>query len=568
MNPTILKSTLLGLALSSFSQLSIADQTIYFGGDILTMKGRQPQYVEALVVENGKIKFVGNKEQAFAIKDSNSKYVDLKGKTLIPGMIDGHGHITQLADGYEQADLSPPPIGPVKSIPDIITEIKKLKTRLNLKDGDLLVGSGYDQDMLTEKRHPTAAELDAAFPNNPVILRHSSGHMLVANSLAFKEAGITSSTPDPEGGKFIRIGNSNQLEGLAQEIAMKAFLPMLMKPRPIEKEMALLKQAMNEYAKYGVTTANEALAMSPKMEVLEYAARNNQLFIDIVALPAFLIADQVIGTGRVKWGEYNNGLMYAGLKIALDGSPQGKTAFLSKPYLTEVPGCTDHCHGFANLSQEEINKFFELTYKNNVQLFAHCNGDASIDMMIKGHQYAQNLLNTQNIDRRTVIVHSQIMRPDQLNAYIKYKFFPTFFTNHTYYWGDAHLTNLGVNRASFISPMQSAYNKGLIFANHTDVPVTPINQMFLLWTSVNRISRDGKVVGQKERVSPYIGLQALTIGGAYEYREEGNKGTLEPGKIADLVILDNNPLKIDPMKIKEIQVLKTIKNGNEVYSLN
>ena len=550
------------------AQPAFAADAIYFGGDILTMKGHKPTYVEAQVVDNGKIQFVGKKDQAFALKDAKTKLIDLQGKTLIPGMIDGHGHITQLADGLEQAELSPPPIGGVKSVADIVAELKKLKDRLKLGDGALIVGGGYDQDLLVEKRHPTAAELDAAFPKNPVILRHSSGHMLVANSLAFKEAGITEATQDPEGGKFIRIPGSNKLEGLVQEVAMKPFLPMMMKPKPIAKEMQLLKQAMTEYAKYGVTTANEALAMPPKMELLEYAAKNKELFIDIVALPAFLIADQVVGTGKVKWGEYNNGLMYAGLKIALDGSPQGKTAYLTKPYLTEVPGCTDHCHGFANLTQDEINNYFVMTYKNNVQLFAHCNGDASIDMMIKGHQYAQKILNTPNTDRRTVIIHSQIMRPDQMEAYKKYKFFPSFFTNHTYYWGDVHIANLGANRAAYLSPMESAYKKGLIFANHTDVPVTPINHMFLLWTSVNRVSREGKVVGAKERVSPYVGLQALTIGGAYAYHEEANKGTLEPGKLADLVVLDSNPLKIDSMKIKDIQVLKTIKAGREIYSLN
>lgn len=568
MQKRLIRQFAVGTLIGSLASTALAVDAIYFGGDILTMAGSKPVYVEALAVESGMIKFVGKKDQAFLLKDANTKLIDLQGKTLIPGMVDGHGHITQLADGYEQAELSPPPIGNVRSIADIITELKKLKERLKLGDGALLIGGGYDQDLLAEKRHPTAAELDAAFPKNPVILRHSSGHMLVANSLAFKEAGITETTVDPEGGKFIRISGTTKLEGLVQEVAMKAFLPMMMKPRPIAKELQLLKQAMNEYAKQGVTTANEALAMPAKMEVLEYAAKHKELFIDVVVLPAFLIADQVVGTGRVKWGEYNNGLMYAGLKIALDGSPQGKTAFLSQPYLTEVPGCTSDCHGYANLTQEEINQYFVLTYKNNVQLFAHCNGDASIDMMIKGHQYAQKLLNTPNVDRRTVIIHSQIMRPDQLDAYKKYKFFPSFFTNHTYYWGDVHLANLGAKRASFISPMESAYKKGLKFANHTDVPVTPINQMFLLWTSVNRVSRDGKVVGARERVTPYVGLQALTIGGAYAYHEENRKGTLEVGKLADLVILDQNPLKIDAMKIKDIQVLKTIKEGNEVYSLN
>jgi predicted amidohydrolase YtcJ len=333
------------------------------------------------------------------------------------------------------------------------------------------------------------------------------------------------------------------------------------------KEMSLLKRAMDDYAKVGVTTANEALVTPEKMDVLNYAAKNNLLTIDIVALPFYLMANEVIGTGKVKWQEYNGGLKYAGLKIALDGSPQGKTAFLTEDYLTPVPGCTGHCHGFPNMTQKEVNEIFVKAYKSKVQIYAHCNGDASTDMMIKGHQYAEKELNTSGIDRRTVIVHSQIMRPDQLDSYKKFNFYPTFFTNHTYFWGDAHLANLGQKRGSFISPMASAKKKGLKFANHNDAPVTPISQLFVLWSSVNRISKNGVVVGGAERVSPYVGLQALTSYGAYQYRDEALKGSLEVGKLADMVVLDANPLKIDPMKIKDIQVVSTIKSGKEIYKL-
>ena len=178
-------------------------------------------------------------------------------------------------------------------------------------------------------------------------------------------------------------------------------------------------------------------------------------------------------------------------------------------------------------------------------MYAHCNGDAAIDLMLAGHEYALAQLEEAagEKDRRTVIVHSQIMRPEQLDAYAKYRIVPSFFTNHTFFWGDVHIANLGEERASFISPMRSALDKGLRAANHTDYNVTPIDQMFTVWTAVNRTTRSGRVLGPEERITPYEALQAITINGAYMLFEEGDKGSLEPGKLADLVILDRNPMQ-------------------------
>jgi hypothetical protein len=251
--------------------------------------------------------------------------------------------------------------------------------------------------------------------------------------------------------------------------------------------------------------------------------------------------------------------------MAVDGSPQGKTAFLSRPYLTPVPGCNHDCKGFPNLTQEQVNELMLDCYKNKVQLYSHCNGDASIDMMIKGHEIAMRKLGDSSSDRRTVIIHSQIMRPDQLPVYKKYRLLPSFFTNHTYYWGDVHIANLGKERAGFISPMKTAIDMGIIATNHTDGSVTPMDQLFLLWSSVNRQSRNGVVVGEAQQINAYKGLQALTINGAYQYFEESTKGSLKAGKLADLVILDSNPLKVPALNIKDVKVLETIKAGKTIF---
>lgn len=541
--------------------------TLYFNGDILTMVGDQPTYVEAIVVKNGLIQFVGSKDAAIKAAGNNPVQIDLQGKTLLPGFIDAHSHFVNYADATVQADLNPPPVGKVTSIAGILNALKELKQKNGLSDTATIIGYGYDQDYLLEKRHPTSADLDTAFPTNPVILKHTSGHMLVANSIAMRKAGVTAATKDPVGGTFIRKKGSKEPEGLVQETAQYSFISLLMAPSPEEVEFKKLQQAQAYYASCGVTTAAEHMALPEKVSLLQKAAAQKLFQLDLVVAPSYLMAKDLVGTGKMNWGVYNNHVKFAGIKIATDGSPQGKTAFLTKAYLTPVPGCNHDCKGFPNMEQKEINELMLLCYKNKVQLFSHCNGDASIDMMFKGHQYASDSLQDSTSDRRTVIIHSQIMRPDQLVLYKKYQMLPSFFTNHTFYWGDVHFQNLGKERSDYLSPMKAAFDMGIPATNHTDCIVTPMDQLFLLWTSVNRVSRSGKLIGKEQRISPYQGLRALTLNGAYEYFEEKTKGSLEVGKMADLVILDKNPIRVNPEEIKNIKVVETIKNGISIYQM-
>ncbi len=394
----------------NYSSKKETADTIYYGGDILTMEGKLPTYVEAVAIKRGKIIFTGSKNEAEQFQNEKTEIRDLKGKTLIPGFIDAHSHITMGADALNQANLNPAPVGNVSSIADIIEALKNLKERLNTKDGEWLVGSGYDQDFLTEKRHPTSDELNAAFPSNPVILLHTSGHMLVANSLALELAGIDANTENPVGGTIVRKADgSNEPNGLCQEMAAMAFMPFLSKPLSMDQEIQKIVRVQEYYASCGITTANEGLASEDKMKILEATAKKKKFKIDVIALPMFSLAKELVGTGRLKWGIYQNRLKYQGLKITVDGSPQGKTAFLTKAYRTPVPGCNHDCKGFANLTQADVNQLFLNCYSNKVQVFSHCNGDAAVDMMIQAHRYAEKKLGKKDKDRRTTIIHSQIM---------------------------------------------------------------------------------------------------------------------------------------------------------------
>jgi len=541
---------------------------ILFNGKIITVDSSNT-IAEAVAVKDGKILAVGSSKTILKLKGSQTEVIDLAGKTLVPGLVDGHSHFMSL--GMDNiADLNPPPVGPVKNIADIIAVLQKFKADKHLSDTDWITGSGYDQEQLAEKRHPTKEDLDAAFPTNPVVIGHVSGHMVVANSAALKASGIDSNTPNPAGGVIVRKPGTNEPAGLLQEHASG-----LLKRRSgrgkltFEEQLAQINKEQQLYASFGITTAQEGYTSFESLQLLKKAASQNALYIDIESLPGYATLDKVLNNPDYQFGILQNHLKLEGFKLIADGSPQGKTAYFTQPYLTDVPGCEgDECRGVPTVTQDEFNAAILRGYKNNIQTFVHCNGDATIDMYIKAVQYADSALNTTSTNRRSVIIHSQFAREDQLDKYKQLGMVPSFFTNHTFFWGDVHVKNLGEKRGYYESPLKAALKKGIVFANHTDYPVTPINQMFLLWTSIARESRSGKVIGPENRLTVLEGLRAITINGAYLYYEEKSKGSIEKGKLADFAILSADPLTIPVAKIKDITVQETIKEGKTIYKRN
>ncbi|HWH63799.1 MAG TPA: amidohydrolase family protein [Ginsengibacter sp.] len=207
-----------------------------------------------------------------------------------------------------------------------------------------------------------------------------------------------------------------------------------------------------------------------------------------------------------------------------------------------------------------------MVFGEHIQVNVHANGDSAIGMVLKAHEYACKALNQPlDADRRTTIIHSQFVRKDQLQKYKAYNMIPSMYTEHTYFFGDTHIKNRGMEQAAYESPLNSALKLGILATNHTDFNVLPINQMMVIWCAVNRLTRTGVLLGADERVTPYQALQCITINAAHQYFEENSKGSLKAGKLADLVILDQNPLKVDKMKIKDIKVIETIKSGKTIY---
>lgn len=538
--------------------------TLYFNGNIITMDSKEPTYAEAIIEQDGKIAFVGTLKEAEK-QFSNLNKIDLKGKTLLPGFIDPHSHFGMVSNTMGQVDLNPKPVGTVKNINDILENLKKYKVEKNIADGQWIFGWGYDDGELEEKRHPTKKDIDKVLPNNPVYLQHTSGHMGVANTLALAELKVNAGTKNPEGGNIERFPNTQDPTGLVQETAMYPFV-RLMLGKLASKQEEFFETTQKYYASNGITTAQDGMTDRNIIRFFQSQADAGKLKIDLISLAGYSELESNLKDTTLSFKTYKNGFKVQGTKIVADGSPQGKTAYFTKPFLTKVPGCVHDCRGLPSLTQEEINKLFVMAYEKDNQLFIHCNGDATVDMIISAHENACKVLNQPlNKDRRTIIIHAQFARPDQLATFVKYNMQPSFFTNHAYFWGDVHVENLGKERANFLSPMASAIKLGLKPTNHSDATVTPIDPIFTIWSAVNRVSRSGAIIGEAERVSPYQAIKAITANAAYEFFDENLKGTLTKGKLADFVILDKNPLTVKPMEIKNIRIMETIKEGKSIF---
>ena len=535
---------------------------VYFGGPILTVNDAQPN-AEAVAVKDGKILQVGSRaELEKNHKGASTQMIDLGGKTMTPGFIDGHSHFIFAMAVSKQANCTAPPVGPVKNIADLIATLQAFQKERNIPKGEIIMCYGYDGNELADKREMTRGDLDKAFPDNPVVAIHISGHGAVLNSAAMKKFGFSSATKTPPGGVILRKPGSQEPAGLVMETA---YLPVFAGlPQPTkDQEAQALKDGQMIYAAAGITTAQEGATHANDLAVLERGADQNAFFIDIVSYPFILDLDKVLGEHPpTTFGTYHNHLKLGGVKIVSDGSPQGKTAFFTTPYLTGGPSGQKNWKGEPTFPQEELNAMVKKVYDDKLQLLVHANGDAAIDMALKAHEAAGGDLAA---PRRTVIIHSQFVRKDQLQKYLDYKMIPSMFTDHVFFFGDVHKKNRGQEQAYFISPMNTALKMGLHPSNHTDFNVGPIDQTTVMWTAVNRTSRSGELMGADERITPAQALRAITLDAAYQYFEEGSKGSIEAGKRADLVILDQNPLTVDPSKIIDIKVMETIKDGKSVY---
>ncbi|CAM4111760.1 N-substituted formamide deformylase [Comamonas aquatilis] len=530
-------------------------QLVYKNGNILTVN-KDGQVAQAVAVRDRMVVAAGSDRAVSRYIGKDTQVIDLAGKTMIPGIYDAHSHFSMTGMNLKfEADLNSPPIGAIKSIEEIISLLKTKQSELGTDAW--LTGFGYDDTLLSEKRHPTREDLDRVSTTQPVFVTHISGHMSVANTAALKLAGITAATPNPEGGVIGKDGKGEPTGYLAETAAqlVSKFKPAFTAAQQQEGLAAAAKM----YASKGVTTANDGATGPAGVEALEKAAQSGRLPVRVVAWPMGLSALTgskaiALTSGKVKVG---------GIKDFHDGSIQGYTGYLSHPYHTPHDDDADYA-GYPRSSREALVARAIDAQKAGVQMFIHANGDQAIADVLYAYRKAHEA--HPRADARNVIIHSQMAREDQLDEMKELGVIPSFFELHTYYWGDRHRDIfLGPDRGTRISPVKSALNRGIPFTLHADTPVVPMDPMLMLWAAVNRVSTSGAVIGADQRVSVMEALRGITINAAHQNFEEKERGSIEVGKFADLVVLSADPVSVDSMKIKDIEVLETIVEGRTVY---
>ncbi|NAR52817.1 amidohydrolase family protein [Acinetobacter haemolyticus] len=547
---------------------TVSAEKLFYGGPILTMEGMTPEYVEALLVKDGKIVYAGPKKQAESLIEARAQYIDLKNRTLLPSFIDAHSHVNMVGFHQMVANLYPAPDGQVSdidSLVQVLTQWKKQNPKVIETMGGWILGNGYDDAQLSEQRHPTATDLDRVSKDQPVMVLHQSGHLASVNHKALALSKIDQNTTNPAGGVIRREANSNVPNGVLEESALFTAIGSIFKDVPAEVMFEIARKGLDAYVKNGFTTVQEGRADQGTTEMWQALAKQNQLPIDVVSYPDITTSqDYMLKQGSSL--KYHQHFRIGGVKISLDGSPQGKTAWLTQAYVIPPEGKDQNYKGYPAIKDDQqVNQYINLAFEQGWQVLAHANGDAAIDQFIGAVKDAT--AKQGKADRRSVLIHSQTIRDDQLDQLKALDIIPSFFSLHTYYWGDWHRQQtLGETRAAHISPTVTALKKNLIFTEHHDAPVVPPHSMMMIDATVNRLTRTNYVLGKNERVSPYFALKSITDWAAYQYFEEQSKGTLTKGKLADLVILEHNPLTVPNRNIKDIQILATYKEGQLIYT--
>ncbi len=536
---------------------SVAD-SVYIGEHIISMTGSNPG---AVAVRGDRIVATGSAQQITPLIGESTRVIELGEQALLPGFIDAHGHFSALARTADYVDLSPPPVGGAESIADIVRALRLAIEQSSIPAGTLVTGFGYDDSLLEERRHPTRFDLDEASTSHPIVIRHVSGHLAVGNSLALGDAGISAETPDPAGG-IVRRLEDGAPDGVMEETAM-TLLPDAVASLTPERFAELRRQALQIYAGYGITTIQDSNLPLDYIEMLRQEAASDAYPVDMVAYAmANPLSDEVLDSIEVEQN-YVNGFRLGGIKFTLDGSPQGRTAWLTEPYEQGPPGAADDYVAYPSYEPSEYLRRIPAIIERGLPALVHVNGDAAIDLMLEG---LESIAQQGPLpDHRSVAIHAQLARPDQLDRMRELGVLPSFYAVHPFFWGDWHRLSFGDERASFISPLRAALDRGIPITIHNDSPVVPPDIMRLVSIAVNRETRSGYVLGPDQRVGVMEALHAVTLGAAYQYFEENEKGSLEAGKRADFVILAQDPRIVESEALADIDIVETISRGMTIY---
>lgn len=566
-----MKKTLIALFLTSLSLGASASNgkldAIYYGGDIVTMDERLKN-PEAVGIMDGKITSVGLFDHVKENADPNTRYINLKGQTLMPGFVEPHVHIIGTAFSEEIfLDLSHFTL-PNDTLDSIVQRLKDASDKI--PDGGWVLGFGVDPS----RTNPFMAELtadilDKVSTTKPVFVINQSMHIAYVNHKALEVAGIDDNTPNPPGGgMYVKDSNGHLTGKLIEPPSYDKFLKTM--PLPSQADiLAAIQKTGQKLTKQGVTTSAEIalgsyLGVDKEYEMINNMTHNGTLPVRVrgyLYAEAFPITNQ-----SYKPNQGDDTFRLIGYKILSDGSNQGLTGAMKQPY--QYPENTSN-KGQLNYTQQDLLNNIQPRFKEGWQISVHANGDRAIEETLS--VYEQLVKTPEDAKKRLRIEHFSIPTEQEIKKAKKLGVVPGFTVGHTDYWGEAfHDHLLGPERANRLDPSASLLKEGMHFAYHSDSPVSPINPLKYASEGASRLwqAKPQKVLNGQERISNWEALKRITIDAAYQVKMETKIGSITPGKYADFVVLSQNPLKTGAYEIRDIQVNETWLNGQKVYQKN
>jgi predicted amidohydrolase YtcJ len=440
---------------------------VFYGEHILTVDDAT-RGATAVAVRGNRIVSVGTRSEVEALVGSETRVVELGDRALVPGFMDAHGHLALVMMEIDFVNVSSPPVGPVERMDDIVALLKQRIEERDLAPGEWVIGFGYDDSLVAEERHPTRDDLDRVSTEHPILLLHVSHHLSAANSAALAASGIGPDSEDPPGGVIRRRPGTNVPNGVLEETAAHALFGAMPRDDDPAAFATSLARAIDYHASFGITTIQDGASDPNFLQAVRAVAAQAPLAVDVAAFPtanAMPLEAPVLDAGYSR--EYVDGLRVAGVKFVLDGSPQGRTAWLTEAYDEGPPGAPADYVAYPIADTDHYRAKVAQFIRAEIPVIVHANGDAAVDMMMDGVAQA---IGDERPDHRSVTIHAQVTRPDQLDRMKDLGVIPSFFSAHTFFWGDWHRRSFGDERASHTSPLGGALRRDLPFTIHNDAP--------------------------------------------------------------------------------------------------
>lgn len=535
--------------------------TIFTNGNVLTVDDVFSE-AEAMAVRGNRILAVGADHEVRAAAGADATIIDLEGKTVLPGFIDAHTHV--VSGSVVDSIMDYVGMARFETAAEVLEHIANRAAQTPA--GEWLVFRNFDPAVQDGPDALTFAELDPISAEHPIFVMNASGHLAYANSKAFEVSGITNDVQDPPGGEFVRDADGN-LTGLMKNnvafLQVAANFPGMMEADPVEGLIGLL----DKWGAVGLTTVSElslgALAQSPAdAQVMAAAAQSGRLKARIRAYPFYTLGTEAWDDAGIRQGDGNAMARIAGFKLVADGSNQGFTGLQREPYLNSED------RGLAYMEPDELTAMALDRAKKGWHLAIHGNGDAAIDNILDACQ----ALADAGIDMSRVrprIEHCSILHDEQIERMQRLGVSASFLIGHVHYWGVAMRDEVfGEQKAQLLDRCRSAQEAGVGFTLHSDFLVTDPNPLHMIEMAVTRKTwkEPDYVLAPDERISVESAIRALTSEAAWQLFSEHEVGSLEAGKLADFVVLEKDPRKVDPDMIKDIRVVETWMDGRQVYS--